>query len=305
MITKTNKHQIFFIILSLIVLFGCLGSDGLFLDLIGFGIPINLFDEMHSKNIIFWSLCLIGTLGVSHGAFDGKIIWKHSNKNSPRFKLYTLYILLTLLGAILWFYFPILGLGLLLFLSCIHFGLSDLSFIKGESIVPMISWGFIMTFLPVLFKPLIVHDLFYDLTLVSINTEFFDLIRVAIIINIFLFISYLVFRLSDNKNINKIGLKLTLFELSLLIALAYYLDPLVWFALYFCGLHGLRAILILNFKFIPDILWVIIFSVPIILFIFLTNWNYNLSNLLVIFPVLASLTIAHMLLPKLKNFIKT
>ena len=169
----------------------------------------------------------------------------------------------------------------------------------------MISWGFIMTFLPVLFKPLIVHDLFYDLTLVSINTEFFDLIRVAIIINIFLFFSYLVFRLSDNKNLNKIGLKLTLFELSLLIALAYYLDPLVWFALYFCGLHGLRAILILNFKFIPDILWVIIFSVPIILFIFLTNWNYNLSNLLVIFPVLASLTIAHMLLPKLKNFIKT
>ena len=132
MITKTNKHQIFFIILSLIVLFGCLGSDGLFLDLIGFGIPINLFDETHSKNIIFWSLCLIGTLGVSHGAFDGKIIWKHSNKNSPRFKLYTLYILLTLLGAILWFYFPILGLGLLLFLSCIHFGLSDLSFIKGR-----------------------------------------------------------------------------------------------------------------------------------------------------------------------------
>ena len=100
-----------------------------------------------------------------------------------------------------------------------------------------------------------------------------------------------------------VALKLAILELFLLIILAYYLSPLVWFGLYFCGLHGLRAMLAFDFKFIPDALWLIIFTAPISLFIFLVEWSYDLSSLLIVFPVLASLTIAHMLLPRLKDLV--
>ena len=124
------------------------------------------------------------------------------------------------------------------------------------------------------------------------------------VISIFIFFSYSIFKLFNlkDKSIN-INFKLILFEFLLLISLAYYLEPLIWFALYFCGLHGLRAILVLNFKLFPDIFWVILFTAPITTFIYVTSWTYTSGDLLVIFPVLGSLTIAHMLLPKLKNLI--
>lgn len=305
MITNTNKHQIFFILFSILLLVGCITSKILSLDFIVFRSFINFEIITITKSIIFLPIFFIATLGVAHGAMDGKIIWEHSTKNSSRFKLYALYLLLVILGAIFWLYSPISGLVLLLFLSCIHFGLSDLSFLWGWSLIPKICWGFTMTFLPVFFKPLLVYDLFYELTLTNINSEIFDLIRILTAFTIFIFITYVIFKLSNSKDSgNNITLKLAIFELLLLILLAYYLEPLIWFALYFCGLHGLRAILILNFKLVPDIFWMILFTAPITLLILLTDWNYNSSYLLVIFPILASLTIAHMLLPKLKNLIK-
>ena len=305
MITKPNKHQILFIFFSLILLFGSITSQTLNYDLNLFETPINLENITTSKRVIFLSLFLIGTLGIAHGAMDGKIIWEYSVKKRSRFGLYGLYALLVFFGAIFWLYSPISGLALLLFLSCIHFGLSDLSIIGKGVLIPKICWGFTMTFLPLLFKPVLVNDLFYDLTLTNISNEIFASIRILTIISILIFFSYLLFKLfkQTEKN-NSITFKLILFEFFILISLAYYLDPLIWFALYFCGLHGLRAILVLNFKLIPDIFWVMLFTSPITIFIFLNNSTYASSDLLVIFPVLASLTIAHMLLPKLKKLIK-
>ena len=303
MISKVNKHQIFFILFSLAIFFGCVTSKISFFDLIVFASPINYENIITSSGIIFVSIFLVGTFGIAHGAMDGKIIWEHSRSNSSRFKLYGLYSLLVFFGATFWLYSPISGLVLLLLLSCIHFGLSDLSFIPSVSLIPKICWGFTMTFLPILFKPILVNDLFYALTLTNINAEIYEVIRVFTVFTIFILIGYLFFRLSHNKD-NNITFKLTILELLLLIVLAYYLEPLLWFTLYFCGLHGLRAILILNFKLVPDIFWMILFTAPITLLIFLTDWNYSPSNLLVIFPVLASLTIAHMLLPRMINLIK-
>ena len=305
MITKPNKHQIIFILFSLLLLFESIGSQTLDYDLSLFSTSTNFENITTSKDIIFLSLFLIATLGIAHGAMDGKIIWEYSSKKRSRFGLYGLYALLVFLGAIFWLYSPIFGLALLLFLSCIHFGLSDLSIIGKGVLIPKICWGFTMTFLPLLFKPVLVNDLFYDLTLTNISNEIFASIRILTIISILIFFSYLLFKLfkPTGKN-NSITFKLILFEFFILISLAYYLDPLIWFALYFCGLHGLRAILVLNFKLIPDIFWVMLFTSPITIFIFLNNSTYAFSDLLVIFPVLASLTIAHMLLPKLKKLIK-
>ena len=297
--TKINKHQIFFISLSLIILYMCLTSQPRSLT------DINISVSGIGNTIIFLSLCLIGTLGIGHGALDGKVIWEHSDKVGAKIKLYILYVLLVSLGAILWFSSPFCGLVLLLLLSSIHFGLSDLSFLGNKGLIPKICWGFTMTFLPVLFKPSLVCLLFFELTSVSISTEIFDVIRTLLVLGIFIFVSCLIFKMLQREKEDPIALKLIMLELSLLIILAYYLSPLVWFTLYFCGLHGLRAILAFDFKFIPDVLWLIIFTAPISLFIFLVEWSYDLDSLLIVFPVLASLTIAHMLLPRLKDLVES
>jgi len=297
--TKINKHQIFFIALSFVVLYVALSIQPEVLT------SFNMENEKVGKIIIYSFLFFIGLIGVGHGALDGKIIWEHSKKISVKCKLYGVYILLVLLGAVLWVSSPFLGLSLLLLLSSVHFGFSDLGFLVDVALVYKICWGFTMTFLPILFKPALVSVLFFDLASININEEIFYLIRLLIILSIFILFYFLICGILDKSNQNSSAFKLMVFELITLIILAYQLSPLVWFALYFCGLHGLRAILISDFKFMPDMLWLISFTAPVLLFIFLVDWSYSLSSLLVVFPVLASLTVAHMLLPWLKHSIKT
>jgi hypothetical protein len=106
----------------------------------------------------------------------------------------------------------------------------------------------------------------------------------------------------EGKTVNE--LKLLSAELVILICLAYFLSPLIWFSIYFCGLHGLRALIDCKFRIFPDILWLGLFTAPVSIVIFLFEWEYSLNSLLIIFPILASLTIAHMLLPKLREIVK-
>jgi hypothetical protein len=81
-------------------------------------------------------------------------------------------------------------------------------------------------------------------------------------------------------------------------------DPIIWFAVYFCFLHGIRAIIQLNFKWYPDLIWMIIFSSPVIIFILIKGNNFTSNELLILFPILACLTNAHMLLPQIIKAIK-
>ena len=134
MMTKINRHQISFISLSLVILYICLTSQSSSLA------DINISLNGIGNTIIFLALCLIGTLGVGHGALDGKIIWEHSDKVGAKIKLYALYILLVSLGAIVWIYSPFCVLVLLLFLSSIHFGLSYLCFLVNKGLIPKICW---------------------------------------------------------------------------------------------------------------------------------------------------------------------
>ena len=113
--TKINKHQIFFIALSFVVLYVALSIQPEVLT------SFNMENEKVGKIIIYSFLFFIGLIGVGHGALDGKIIWEHSKKISVKCKLYGVYILLVLLGAVLWVSSPFLGLSLLLLLSSVHF----------------------------------------------------------------------------------------------------------------------------------------------------------------------------------------
>jgi hypothetical protein len=70
-------------------------------------------------------------------------------------------------------------------------------------------------------------------------------------------------------------------------------------------LHGIRALINYNFNFFSDTLWLILFTAPITLIIIYMNLDLSLEGFLFVFPILACLTIAHMLLPKIISFSKT
>ena len=252
------------------------------------------------------SMSLIGTIGVAHGALDGKIIWKHSVRTSARLKLYSLYMLFTSSGALIWFFYPFGGLVLLLIMSSVHFGVSDLKFINEMNFASKVYWGVAMAFLPLVFKPNLVNSLFYDLTQVRIQPETFGAINIIVLICIINFFVSLYKITQERKKKGKtiLELKLLSAEMMVLICLAYFLSPLTWFSIYFCGLHGIRALIDSDFRIFPDILWLALFTAPISIMIFLFKWEYSLNSLLIVFPVLASLTIAHMLLPKLREIVK-
>jgi hypothetical protein len=94
-------------------------------------------------------------------------------------------------------------------------------------------------------------------------------------------------------------------ELIIMIVLAYFLHPLIWFGFYFCLLHGIRALINQDFNFSSDMLWLLLFTAPITLIIIYLNLDLSAEGFLIVFPILACLTIAHMLLPKIISFTKT
>ena len=293
--SKILKHQIFVIVSALVILtlyFFLLPSTHLNLD-------FNLLSK--ANPILLISFLLISTLGISHGAFDGKIIWMSGSKRNA-FILYLIYISISLLGLMLWLISPTLGLFILLLISTIHFGHSDLAYIGNRQKYLKYSWGLAMTFMPVLFHPSSVYEIFYLLTDSNAISSTLIFLKYLISLNLILLTSYVMFNLFKIKD--KIYF-LLMGELTIMIILGYYLHPLVWFAFYFCILHGIRALINYNFNFFSDTLWLILFTAPITLIIIYMNLDLSLEGFLFVFPILACLTIAHMLLPKIISVSKT
>ena len=142
------------------------------------------FDGNYLNYLIWIALFFVGTLGVSHGALDGKLIWKGINKNFQRFILFILYLFLVLSGWALWISFPAIGLTILLVMSVFHFGNADLKLLKLDDINIKLSWGFTMTFLPILFKKDIVESIFYNLIGLKIPNSFIAVIYGILILSI-------------------------------------------------------------------------------------------------------------------------
>ena len=266
------------------------------------------FDGNYLNYLIWIALFFVGTLGVSHGALDGKLIWKGINKNFQRFILFILYLSLVLSGWALWVSFPAIGLTILLVMSVFHFGNADLKLLKLDDINIKLSWGFTMTFLPILFKKDIVESIFYNLIGIKIPNSFIAVIYGILILSI-IRIYWGAIQNILNSNIKKNWYTnkdiLFLSEFSLLVILSYFMHPFVWFAIYFCGLHGVRSLIDSKFNMNIDFKWIFVFTFPVILFIGFTYgkyWNADIYS--IIFPILGSLTIAHMSLPSLLKFVK-
>jgi len=289
MLNKVRIHQCFYLILSLFLIF--ITQRNIF---------FNITDINPSIAILF---LIIMSFGLSHGAADSIIIWKTFTKVRMKAIAFLIYLLIVFLGLLLWFQSPILGLIVLLLMSIMHFGQSDLSYLSRANRSMKISWGFVMTLLPVIFFQNDVKSIFDALLSSDIDPVVFSSLRILTII----FIGSFLFFVWSGKGItNEDKLFLTL-EFLTTIIMASFLNPLYWFTIYFCLLHGLRALINIGIKSLRDVLLLIAFTLPVTFFsYFILFENLQIKYLSIIFSVLMALTVSHMLLPSInRSLLKT
>ena len=77
------------------------------------------------------ALCLVSFIGVPHGSFDGAVAALLGYKSKKQFLLFIfLYTIISIAVVIFWIYFPIIALLIFIFMSIIHFGLCDWSYLN-------------------------------------------------------------------------------------------------------------------------------------------------------------------------------
>jgi Brp/Blh family beta-carotene 15,15'-monooxygenase len=157
-----------------------------------------------------------------------------------------------------------------------------------------------MTLLPVIFYENDVKTIFDLLVNFEINLNVFLALKIFTLffICIFLFLVYL-------SNIIAKKDKFFLFlEFLITLILAGFLQPLYWFAFYFCFLHGIRALINIGINSFRDFLFLIIFTLPVTFFAYFVLFeNLNIKYLNIIFSILMALTISHMFLPAINRYL--
>jgi Brp/Blh family beta-carotene 15,15'-monooxygenase len=262
-------------------------------------------------------LFLILSIGISHGALDNQKGKRLSQLYNIQ-KSYFFYLIYSLIGVsiiIFWLFFPTLSLILFLIVASYHFGKEDTEFlINNKNVSNLILYflkGSLIIIAPLMFHfvetinifklLLIENENFYlFLNFIEDNSILLFALSISLLSNIYYF-------LKDFKIVNI----LILFDFFSIIALNYFLTPLVAFTIYFCFLHSFRhsisLITELNEKSLKiGAITFIKKAIPLtvltaILYImslyFLSNfYQLNDAILKVIFIGLASLTFPHILL---------
>lgn len=280
MLNKIRVHQIFFMAFGLLLIF--FDKQNAF---------FKISDVSSSLAIVF---LIIMSFGVSHGASDSIVIWDTFSKLKAKALAFFTYLFIVFLGLFLWFQSPALGLIILLLMSIFHFGESDLAYLKKASRSIKLSWGFAMTLLPIIFFEKDVKAIFDLLVNFDISLKIFFVLKILTLFFIcnFLFLVYI-------SNVIKRKDKTLLFlEFLITIFLASFLEPLYWFIIYFCFLHGIRALIYLGINSLRDLIFLTIFTLPVTFFAYFVLYkNLQIEYLNTIFSILMALTISHMLLP--------
>jgi Brp/Blh family beta-carotene 15,15'-monooxygenase len=286
MLNKIRVHQIFFMAFGLLLIF--FDKQNAF---------FKISDVSSSLAIVF---LIIMSFGVSHGASDSIVIWDTFSKLKAKALAFFTYLFIVFLGLFLWFQSPALGLIILLLMSIFHFGESDLAYLKKASRSIKLSWGFAMTLLPIIFFEKDVKAIFDLLVNFDISLKIFFVLKILTLFFIcnFLFLVYI-------SDVIKRKDKTFLFlEFLITIFLASFLEPLYWFIIYFCFLHGIRALIYLGINSLRDLIFLTIFTLPVTFFAyFLLYKNLQIEYLNTIFSILMALTISHMLLPLINRFV--
>lgn len=286
MLNKIRVHQIFIIAFGLLLIF--FDKQNAF---------FKISDVSSSLAIVF---LIIMSFGVSHGASDSIVIWDTFSKLKAKALAFFTYLFIVFLGLFLWFQSPALGLIILLLMSIFHFGESDLAYLKKASRSIKLSWGFAMTLLPIIFFEKDVKAIFDLLVNFDISLKVFFVLKILTLFFIcnFLFLVYI-------SNVIKRKDKTLLFlEFLITIFLASFLEPLYWFIIYFCFLHGIRALIYLGINSLRDLIFLTIFTLPVTFFAYFVLYkNLQIEYLNTIFSILMALTISHMLLPLINRFV--
>ena len=286
MLNKIRVHQVLYLISAIFLI--------LFHHHNAF---FKLSDINSSLALIF---VIIMSLGVSHGASDSIVIWNAYSKIKIRAIAFLVYLSIVFLGLLLWFQIPVLGLFALILMSIFHFGESDLTYLKKVSQMMKVSWGFAMTLLPVIFFENDVKKIFDMLVNFEINANVFLALKILTLFFSFSFL-FLVYISNVITKKDKIFLFL---EFLITLILASFLQPLFWFAFYFCFLHGIRALINIGITSLRDLLFLIIFTLPITLFAYFVLFeNLQIEYLNIIFSILMALTISHMFWPAINRFL--
>ena len=286
MLNKIRVHQAIYVIL------------GLFLMLFNHQNAFFKISDINSSLAIIF--VIIMSLGVSHGASDSIVIWNAYSKIKTRAIAFLVYLSIVFLGLLVWFQSPALGLVALILMSIFHFGDSDLTYLKKVSQMMKVSWGFAMTLLPVIFFENDVKKIFDILVKFEINPNVFLALKILTLFFSFSFL-FLVYTSNFITRKDKIFLFL---EFLITLILASFLQPLFWFAFYFCFLHGIRALINLGINSFRDLLFLIIFTLPVTFFAYFVLFeNLQIEYLNIIFSILMALTISHMFWPAINRFL--
>ena len=286
MLNKIRVHQAIYVIL------------GLFLMLFNHQNAFFKISDINSSLAIIF--VIIMSLGVSHGASDSIVIWNAYSKIKTRAIAFLVYLSIVFLGLLVWFQSPTLGLVALILMSIFHFGDSDLTYLKKVSQMMKVSWGFAMTLLPVIFFENDVKKIFDILVNFEINPNVFLALK---ILTLFFSFSFLFLVYTSNVITKKDKIFLFL-EFLITLILASFLQPLFWFAFYFCFLHGIRALINIGINSLRDLLFLIIFTLPVTLFAYFVLFeNLRIEYLNIIFSILMALTISHMFWPAINRFL--
>ena len=299
LITKINfYHSIIFFIFSSFI-----------------SLVVNRFENLIISPVV--CLFLILSIGISHGALDNQKGKRLSQLYNIQ-KSYFFYLIYSLFGVsiiIFWLFFPTLSLILFLIVASYHFGKEDTEFLINNKNVSNLILYFLKGSL-IIIAPLMFHFVetinIFKLLLIE-NENFYLFLNFIEDNSILLFalsislLSNIYYLLKDFKIVNI----LILFDFFSIIALNYFLTPLVAFTIYFCFLHSFRhsisLIVELNEKsfkigaitFIKKAmpLTVLTAILYVISLYFLSNfYQLNDAILKVIFIGLASLTFPHILL---------
>jgi len=286
MLNKIRVHQALYLI------------SGLFLILFNHHNAFFKISDINSSLAIIF--VIIMSLGVSHGASDSIVIWNAYSNIKTRAIAFLVYLSIVFLGLLLWFQSPVLGLFALILMSIFHFGESDLTYLKKVSQMMKVSWGFAMTLLPVIFFENDVKKIFDVLVNFEINANVFLALKILTLFFSFSFL-FLVYISNVITKKDKIFLFL---EFLITLILASFLQPLFWFAFYFCFLHGIRALINIGITSLRDLLFLIIFTLPVTLFAYFVLFeNLHIEYLNIIFSILMALTISHMFWPVINRFL--
>ena len=299
LITKINfYHSIIFFIFSSFI-----------------SLVVNRFENLIISPVV--CLFLILSIGISHGALDNQKGKRLSQLYNIQ-KSYFFYLIYSLFGVsiiIFWLFFPTLSLILFLIVASYHFGKEDTEFlINNKNVSNLILYflkGSLIIIAPLMFHfvetinifklLLIENENFYlFLNFIEDNSILLFALSISLLSNIYYF-------LKDFKIVNI----LILLDFFSIIALNYFLTPLVAFTIYFCFLHSFRhsislitelnekSLKIGSITFIKKAmpLTVLTAILYIISLYFLSNfYQLNDAILKVIFIGLASLTFPHILL---------